>query len=95
MKRPKRYVDYGGRMTQQEMNVDSNIESTRGTHKVKRIEIIDGKKYMILDVHSWYERKNENNLTNVSGFDIIVIVSERSPSKIVCVGWDFHVTLTR
>ncbi len=52
MKRPKRYVDYGGLMTQQEMNVDSNIESTRGTHKVKRIEIIDGKKYMILDVHS-------------------------------------------
>ena len=52
MKRPKRFVNYGGLMTQQEMNVDSNIESTRGTHKVKRIEVIDGKKYLVLDVHS-------------------------------------------
>jgi len=52
MKRPKRHVDYGGRMTQQEMNVDSNIVSTRGTHKIKRVEIIDGKSYYVLDVHS-------------------------------------------
>jgi hypothetical protein len=41
------------------------------------------------------KKRDGNNLTNVSGFVIIVIVSERSPSKIVCVGWDFHVTLTR
>ena len=51
MKRPKRVVDYGSRMTQQEMNVDSNISSTRGTHKVKRIEVIDGKRYLVFDVH--------------------------------------------
>ena len=51
MKRPKVVIDYGRRVTQQEMNVDSNIESTRGTHKVKRIEVIDGKKYMVFDVH--------------------------------------------
>ena len=51
MKRPKVGIDYGSRMTQQEMNVDSNIESTRETHKVKRIEVIDGKKYMVFDVH--------------------------------------------
>ena len=71
MKRPKRHVDYGGRMTQQEMNVDSNIESTRGTHKIKRVEIIDGKSYYDLDVHSWYEKKKENNLTLLSLFGII------------------------
>jgi hypothetical protein len=52
MKRPKVVVDYGKRMTQQEMNVDSNIESTRGTHKIKRVEIIDGKSYYVFDVHS-------------------------------------------
>ena len=51
MKRPKVVIDYGSRMTQQEMNVDSNIESTRETHKEKRIEVIDGKKYMVFDVH--------------------------------------------
>ena len=71
MKRPKRHVDYGGRMTQQEMNVDSNIVSTRGTHKIKRVEIIDGKSYYVLDVHSWYEKKKENNLTLLSVFGII------------------------
>ena len=52
MKRIKKVVDYSRRMYRQEMNVDSNIESTRGTHKVKRIEVIDGKKYLVLDVHS-------------------------------------------
>ena len=39
-------------MYRQEMNVDSNIESTRGTHKVKRIEVIDGKKYLVFDVNT-------------------------------------------
>ena len=53
MKRAKKVVDYSQRMFRQEMNVDSNIEATRETHKVKRIEVIDGKKYLILDVHSW------------------------------------------
>ena len=52
MKRIKKVVDYSRRMYRQEMNVDSNIEATRGTHKVKRIEVIDGKKYLVLDVHS-------------------------------------------
>ena len=52
MKRVKEVVDYSRRMYRQEMNVDSNIEATRGTHKVKRIEVIDGKKYLVLDVHS-------------------------------------------
>ena len=52
MKRIKKIVDYSRRMYRQEMNVDSNIESTRGTHKVKRIEVIDGKRYLVLDVHS-------------------------------------------
>jgi len=52
MKRIKKVVDYSRRMYRQEMNVDSNIEATRETHKVKRIEVIDGKKYLILDVHS-------------------------------------------
>ena len=52
MKRVKEVVDYSRRMYRQEMNVDSNIEATRETHKVKRIEVIDGKKYLVLDVHS-------------------------------------------
>ena len=52
MKQTKKIVDYGRLMTQQEMNVDSNIESTRGTHKIKRVEIIDGKSYYVFDVHS-------------------------------------------
>ena len=64
-------------MYRQEMNVDSNIESTRGTHKIKRVEIIDGKSYYVLDVHSWYEKKNENNLTLLSEFGIILVESER------------------
>ena len=52
MKRVKEHIDYGQKMTQQEMNVDSNIQSTRETHKVKRKEIIDGVEYFVFDVHT-------------------------------------------
>ena len=52
MKRVKTVVDHGSKMTRQEMNVDSNIKSTRGTHKVKRTEVIDGVEYLVFDVHT-------------------------------------------
>ena len=52
MKQTKKIVDYGRLMTQQEMNVDSNVVSTRGTHRIKRVEIIDGKSYYVFDVCS-------------------------------------------
>jgi len=52
MKMPKIIVDHGSKMTKQEMNVDSKVVETRGTHKVKRIEVIDGVEYYVFDVNS-------------------------------------------
>jgi uncharacterized lipoprotein YehR (DUF1307 family) len=50
MKRPKRVINYRDRMTQQEYNVDSKIVSTEPTHKIKGVEVIDGKKYYVLSI---------------------------------------------
>tara|TARA_B100000795_G_C22520731_1_gene331263 strand:- start:457 stop:624 length:168 start_codon:yes stop_codon:yes gene_type:complete len=51
MKPIKTVIDHGSKMTKQEMNVDSKIVETRGTHKVKRTEVIDGVEYYVFDVH--------------------------------------------
>ena len=48
MKVGKEKKDFSAASTQQEANVEMGITSTRGTVKVLREEIIDGKKYMIL-----------------------------------------------
>ncbi len=50
MKRVKRVINYRDQMTQQEKNVDSKIVSTRSTHKVKRVEEIDGVEYYVLSI---------------------------------------------
>ena len=50
MKKVKRVINYRDQMTQQEKNVDSKIVSTRSTHKVKRVEEIDGVKYYVLSI---------------------------------------------
>lgn len=50
MKKVKRVINYRDQMTQQEKNVDSKIVSTRSTHKVKRVEVIDGVKYYVLSI---------------------------------------------
>ena len=50
MKRPKNVINYRDRVTQQEYNVDSKIVSTEPTHKIKGVEVIDGKKYYVLSI---------------------------------------------
>ena len=50
MKKVKRVINYRDQMTQQEKNVDSKIVSTRSTHKVKRVEEIDGVEYYVLSI---------------------------------------------
>ena len=42
--------DFSARVQQQEANVEMGITSTRGTHKVLREEIINGKKFLVLSV---------------------------------------------
>ena len=42
--------DFSAASTQQEANVEMGISSTRGTVKVLREEIINGKKYLVLSV---------------------------------------------
>ena len=42
--------DFSAASTQQEANVEMGIVSTRGTVKVLREEIINGKKYLVLSV---------------------------------------------
>ena len=50
MKLPKTIINYRDQVTQQEFNVDSKIVSTRPTHKVKRVEVIDGVEYYVLSM---------------------------------------------
>jgi len=50
MRKPKTIINYRDRVTQQEKNVDSRIVSTRPTHKVKGVEVIDGVEYYVLSV---------------------------------------------
>jgi len=50
MKMPKTIINYRDQVTQQEFNVDSKIVSTRPTHKVKRVEVIDGVEYYVLSM---------------------------------------------
>tara|TARA_Y100000590_G_scaffold259739_1_gene291756 strand:+ start:168 stop:353 length:186 start_codon:yes stop_codon:yes gene_type:complete len=42
--------DFSARVQQQEANVEMGITSTRGTLKVLREEIINGKKFLVLSV---------------------------------------------
>ena len=42
--------DYSTRLFTAEANVDMGIESTRPTVEVKGVEIIDGKKFLVLKV---------------------------------------------
>ncbi len=46
----KEKKDFSVVLTQQEANVEMGIVSTRGTVKVLREEIINGKKYLVLSV---------------------------------------------
>ncbi len=46
----KEKKDFSAASTQQEANVEMGIVSTRGTVKVLREEIINGKKYLVLSV---------------------------------------------
>ena len=46
----KEKKDFSAASTQQEANVEMGISSTRGTVKVLREEIINGKKYLVLSV---------------------------------------------
>jgi len=46
----KEKKDFSVVLTQQEANVEMGITSTRGTVKVLREEIINGKKYLVLSV---------------------------------------------
>ena len=48
MKVSKEKKDFSAAPTQQEANVEMGITSTRGTIKVLREEIINGKKYLVL-----------------------------------------------
>lgn len=50
MKVRKEKKDFSSAPTQQEANVEMGISSTRGTVKVLREEIINGKKYLVLSV---------------------------------------------
>jgi len=50
MKVRKERKDFSSAPTQQEANVEMGISSTRGTVKVLREEIINGKKYLVLSV---------------------------------------------
>jgi uncharacterized lipoprotein YehR (DUF1307 family) len=50
MKKVKRVINYRDQKTQQEYNVDSKIVSTRSTHKVKGVEVIDGVEYYVLSI---------------------------------------------
>ena len=50
MKVRKEKKDFSSASTQQEANVEMGISSTRGTVKVLREEIINGKKYLVLSV---------------------------------------------
>ena len=50
MRKPKTIINYRDRVTQQEKNVDSRIVSTRPTHKVKGVEVIDGVEYYVLSI---------------------------------------------
>ena len=43
-------LDFSARVQQQEANVEMGITSTRGTLKVLREEIINGKKFLVLSV---------------------------------------------
>ena len=42
--------DYNNKLFTAEANVDMGIESTRPTVEVKSVEIIDGKKFLVLKV---------------------------------------------
>ena len=42
--------DYHNRMWEAEANVDSEFVASQPTHKVLRIEVIDGKKYKVLSI---------------------------------------------
>ena len=42
--------DYHNRMWEAEANVDSEFVMSQPTHKVLRIEVIDGKKYKVLSI---------------------------------------------
>jgi len=46
----KEKKDFSVVLTQQEANVEMGISSTRGTVKVLREEIINGKKFLVLSV---------------------------------------------
>jgi len=46
----KEKKDFSAASTQQEANVEMGISSTRGTVKVLREEIINGKKFLVLSV---------------------------------------------
>ena len=46
----KEKKDFSVVLTQQEANVEMGITSTRGTVKVLREEIINGKKFLVLSV---------------------------------------------
>ncbi len=50
MKVRKEKKDFSAVLTQQESNVEMGITSTKGTVKVLREEIINGKKYLVLSV---------------------------------------------
>ena len=50
MKVRKEKKDFSSASTQQEANVEMGITSTRGTVKVLREEIINGKKFLVLSV---------------------------------------------
>ena len=50
MKVRKEKKDFSSASTQQEANVEMGISSTRGTVKVLREEIINGKKFLVLSV---------------------------------------------
>ena len=42
--------DYHNRMWEAEANVDSEFVMSEPTHKVLRIEVIDGKRYKVLSI---------------------------------------------
>ena len=42
--------DYHNRMWEAEANVDSEFVMSQPTHRVLRIEVIDGKKYKVLSI---------------------------------------------
>ena len=42
--------DYHNRMWEAEANVDSEFVASQPTHKVLRIEVIDGKRYRVLSI---------------------------------------------